>query len=79
MTEKSEKVNESQIDFGKQSMWYHPRDIGVSFCPFCGSGKIEKWNSWVTFDVVYRCTSCGNSYNVGKVEYMSTPKERVKE
>lgn len=63
----------------KESLWFHPRDIGVSFCPFCGSKKVEKWNSMVTFDVIYMCISCGNSFNVGKVDYMSTPKMRVKE
>lgn len=59
-----------------QSLWYHPRDIGVTLCPFCGSGNVEKWSSMFTFEIIYRCTSCGNSFNVRKVDYMSTPKMR---
>lgn len=67
------------FDGRKQSLWYHPRDIGVSYCPFCGSRKVEKWGNMIKIEITYKCLSCGNAFNVMKEEYMSTPKMRVKE
>ena len=61
-------------DGRKQSVWYPPRDIGVSYCPFCGSRKVEKWNSMFKFGIICRCLSCGNAFSVEKEEYMSIAK-----
>lgn len=61
-------------DGRNQSTWYYFHDIGVSYCPFCGSKKIEKWNSMFRLETTYKCLSCGNAFNVRKEEYMSFPK-----
>lgn len=53
----------------KGATWYAPRDLGVSYCPFCGCKELEEWESMHIHNTIYYCTSCGNYFVIGKTTY----------